>query len=350
MKEKLAKIFDSFTQADSSTTRKYGGTGLGLSISKSLAELMEGALSVKSEIGKGSTFTLHLPFEIINSEPQILSGHKPPLKKVLVIDDNATNRWLMQEIFRYFNIACEVADGGTEALQILKRIQKTKESLDLIISDHHMPEMDGLQLVREIRKIKGLSQPAILMLSSLEKNMFQHEADKLGIHSLLTKPVKMYELYALLAAMFNTGKPPEKQIIVTPTIEKISENSATIMVVEDEPINMMLITEVLNKMGFEVLKAINGKHALEVLTSNGKHDPILIFMDVNMPEMDGFDTTRHIRQLPEPYKSIPIIALTADAMKDDRDKCMAAGMNDYISKPFKIEEIEAVLKNRMPPV
>jgi CheY-like chemotaxis protein len=118
------------------------------------------------------------------------------------------------------------------------------------------------------------------------------------------------------------------------------------MVVEDEPINMMLITEVLHKMGFEVLKANNGKHALELLKVKG-NDPILIFMDVNMPEMDGFDTTRLIRQMPEPNKSIPIIALTADAMKEDREKCIEAGMNDYISKPFRIEEIEAVLKNRM---
>lgn len=343
-KEKLIKIFDSFTQADSSTTRKYGGTGLGLTISKSLAELMDGNLSVESEAGKGSTFTLRLPLEIVNSEPQITAAYRPPLQKVLIIDDNATNRWLMQEIFRYFSIPCETASSGREALEILQRIHKNGEPLDLILTDHHMPEMDGIQLVQEIRKsLKGYEQAIILMLSSIEKNMFQRQAEKLGIHSFLSKPVKLYELYALLSAMFTTGKQQPEKIITIPTIEKIAD-AAVIMVVEDEPINMLLITEVLGKMGFVVIKATNGKQALEILQ---QQDPQLIFMDVNMPEMDGFTTTRLIRQLPEPYSLIPVIALTADAMQGDKEKCIEAGMNDYISKPFKLEEIEAVLKKRM---
>jgi PAS domain S-box-containing protein len=343
-KEKLIKIFDSFTQADSSTTRKYGGTGLGLTISKSLSELMEGSLSVESEAGRGSTFTLRLPLEIVNSEPQITSAYRPPLQKVLVIDDNASNRWLMQEIFRYFSIPCETAASGREALTILQRIQKKKEPLDLILTDHHMPEMDGMKLVQEIRKLsKEYTQPVIMMLSSLEKNMFQRQAEKLGIHSFLSKPVKMYELYAMLAAMFTTGAQQPEKISHIPVIEKLTD-AATIMVVEDEPINMLLITEVLGKMGFSVIKATNGKQALEILQ---QQDPQLIFMDVNMPEMDGFTTTRLIRQLPEPYSLIPVIALTADAMQGDKEKCIEAGMNDYISKPFKLEEIESVLKKRM---
>jgi PAS domain S-box-containing protein len=341
--EKLKKIFDSFTQADSSTTRKYGGTGLGLTISKSLAELMEGNLKVESEPGKGSTFTLHLPLEIINSEPQIAAVHRPPLQKVLIVDDNATNLWLMQEIFHYFNIPCETAAGSREAMVILNRIQQTGEPLDIIITDHHMPEMDGIQLVNEIKRTTNGAQPVILMLSSLEKDMFRHQAEKMGIHSFLSKPVKLYELYAMLSAMFATGKPQEEKISYIPTIEKIAD-AASIMVVEDEPINMMLITEVLSRMGFAVIKATNGKQALDILR---QQEPQLIFMDVNMPEMDGYTTTRLIRELPEPYSLTPIIALTADAMQGDKEKCIEAGMNDYISKPFKLEEIEAVLKKRM---
>ncbi|MBO9199838.1 MULTISPECIES: response regulator [Niastella] len=343
VKEKLIKIFDSFTQADSSTTRKYGGTGLGLTISKSLAELMDGSLQVESEAGRGSTFTLKLPLEIVNIEPQITGVYRPPLQKVLVVDDNASNRWLMQEIFRYFNIPCETAHNGREALAILHKAHHNGESLDLILTDHHMPEMDGMQLVQEMRRSSpGYPQPVIMMLSSLEKNMFQRQAEKLGIHGFLSKPIKLYELYATLSAMFTTGKrQPEKENI--PVIEKITD-AATIMVVEDEPINMLLITEVLSKMGFAVIKATNGKQALELLQ---QQDPQLIFMDVNMPEMDGFTTTRLIRQLPEPYSLIPVIALTADAMQGDKEKCIEAGMNDYISKPFKLEEIEAVLKKRM---
>ncbi|HEX6428923.1 MAG TPA: response regulator [Niastella sp.] len=343
-KEKLLKIFDSFTQADSSTTRKYGGTGLGLTISKSLAELMDGNLSVESEAGRGSTFTLRLPLEIVNSEPQITAAYRPPLQKVLIIDDNASNRWLMLEIFRYFSIPCETAASGREALTILQRIHQNGEPLDLILTDHHMPEMDGIQLVQEIRKsLKGYEKAIILMLSSIEKNMFQRQAEKLGIHSFLSKPVKLYELYAMLSAMFTTGQQQPEKISAIPTIEKIAD-AATIMVVEDEPINMMLITEVLGKMGFAVIRATNGKQALELLQ---QQDPQLIFMDVNMPEMDGFTTTRLIRELPEPYSLIPVIALTADAMQGDKEKCIEAGMNDYISKPFKLEEIEAVLKKRM---
>lgn len=343
-KEKLIKIFDSFTQADSSTTRKYGGTGLGLTISKSLAELMDGSLNVESVAGGGSTFTLRLPLEIVNSEPQITGAYRPPLQKVLVIDDNASNRWLMEEIFRYFSIPCETAASGREALAILQRIHNNSEPLDLILTDHHMPEMDGIQLVQEIRKsLKSYEQAIILMLSSIEKNMFQQQAEKLGIHSFLSKPVKLYELYALLSAMFSTGKQQPAKINIIPAIEKITD-AAIIMVVEDEPINMLLITEVLSKMGFAVIKATNGKQALELLQ---QQDLQLIFMDVNMPEMDGFTTTRLIRQLPEPYSLIPVIALTADAMQGDKEKCIEAGMNDYISKPFKLEEIEAVLKKRM---
>ncbi len=341
--KKLAKIFESFTQADASTTRKYGGTGLGLTISKSLSEMMGGDLTVKSEIGRGSTFTMRIPLEVINERPSIAADYKPPLRKVLVIDDNSTNRWLMQEIFRYFQIACEIASGAREALMILDRIQHSGEPLDLIITDHHMPDMDGIQLVQEIRsKMTGVSQPTILMLSSLEKDLLRNEAEKLGIHRLLTKPVKMYELYALLCAMFATGSEETRTPAVAPLPPRVAE-AAPIMVVEDEPVSMMLISEVLRKMGFEVIRASNGKQALETL----KHyEPVLIFMDVNMPEMDGYATTRHIRQMAEPWKNIPIIALTADAMEGDREKCIAHGMNDYISKPFRMEEIITILKSR----
>lgn len=343
-KEKLGKIFESFTQADNSTTRKFGGTGLGLTISRSLAELMSGNLTVKSDPGRGSAFTLHIPLEVTNIQPQISSEYRPPLRKVLVIDDNATNRNLMEEILGYFNIECEVASGAKEAFIKLQRIKANNEPLDLIITDHHMPEMDGLTLSKEIRKQMPMNQGAhILMLSSLEKNIYQHEADEIGIYKMLTKPVKMYELYSVLCSMFVATKQQEKPAPMAKEIKKIGD-SATIMVVEDDPINMMLINEVLTKMGFKVIKAENGKRALDILASN---DPALIFMDVNMPEMDGYATTRMIRKMPEPWCSLPVIALTADAMIGDKERCLEAGMDDYVSKPFRLEDIEEILKRRL---
>jgi CheY-like chemotaxis protein len=156
----------------------------------------------------------------------------------------------------------------------------------------------------------------------------------------LSKPVKLHQLNEILSSLFETNIQIKERVTTVPTIEKMASGT-TIMVVEDEPINMMLITEVLGKMGFSLLKASNGKQALEVL---GEHDPKLIFMDVNMPEMDGLETTQHIRKFTNNKANIPIIALTADAMKEDRLKCLDAGMNDYISKPFKLEEINGILK------
>jgi len=344
-KEKLQKIFESFTQADTSTTRKYGGTGLGLTISKSLAELMGGHLTVESEPGKGSVFTLHLVLEIANEQPEIQLPQKALLKKVLIVDDNKTNLHLMQEIFGHFNIPAELAASGEMALARIKEARAGKEPFSLILTDHLMPGMDGIALVKEIKKSYPIisGQPFILMLSSLEKNIYQHEAAKAGITKFLSKPVKMHELYGALLSLFEMNLQQPNPQIARPngTIEKAAE-PASILVADDDPINMLLISEVLRRMGFEVIQVSNGKEALERLPHC---DPVIIFMDVNMPEMDGYTTTRFIRQMPEPWCSLPIIALTADAMKGDREKCLEAGMNKYISKPFRLEEIDEVLRN-----
>jgi PAS domain S-box-containing protein len=343
-REKLQKIFDSFTQADSSTTRKYGGTGLGLTICRSLAELMGGHLTVESEAGKGSLFALHLALEVANDQPEILLPPKPLLKKVLVVDDNVTNLQLMQEILGNFQIHSETSLNGKEALEKIEYAAGQNQPYDLVIADNHMPGMDGITLAKEIKQFAGgNSQPFILMLSSLEKNMYLYEAEKLGINKFLSKPVKMHELNSTLLSLFEKHMQNDSLHPSLPVIEKISQ-ATSVMVVDDDPINMLLISEVLRRMGFEVIPMHNGK---EVLESLPHYDPVLIFMDVNMPEMDGYTTTRLIRQLPEPICNIPIIALTADAMKGDKEKCLEAGMNNYISKPFKLDEIEEVLKNYM---
>jgi len=205
-----------------------------------------------------------------------------------------------------------------------------------------MPGMDGISLVRQIKEsIPGVSQPIILMLSSLEKNLYQNEADKTGINKFISKPVKLHELNSTLLTLFEKNMQNNDSLHPSfGTIEKITQ-AASIMVVDDDPINMMLISEVLKRMGFDIIQMQNGREVIEALPH---YDPVLIFMDVNMPELDGYTTTRIIRKMQTPHSRIPIIALTADAMKGDKERCLDAGMSSYISKPFRLDEIESVLR------
>jgi signal transduction histidine kinase/DNA-binding response OmpR family regulator/methyl-accepting chemotaxis protein len=339
--DKQATIFESFTQADNSTTRKYGGTGLGLTISKKLAELMGGNLTVQSTIGEGSTFSLHLRLKVTDAKPPITFDSKPLLREVLIVDDNDTNCRLMRGIFEYLHIPCHICYSGEEALSAIAAARSRNQMYDLIITDHQMPVMDGITLVKEIKKtLSGETEPFILMLSSLEKTLYQHEAQKIGIDKFLSKPVKLQELDTILSTIFQKTLESGNAPNVMPKIENASD-LARVMVVEDEPVNMLLITEVLKRMGVEVIKAGSGKEALEVLL---EQSPSLIFMDINMPEMDGYTATQIIRQLPGAQRHIPVIALTADAMKEDRERCLEVGMNHYISKPFRLEEIEFALR------
>jgi signal transduction histidine kinase/CheY-like chemotaxis protein/HAMP domain-containing protein len=340
--EKIDSIFESFTQADSSTTRKFGGSGLGLTISKSLAELMGGTLKAESEYGKGSVFTLRLTLEIANEHPRIELPSKGSLRNVLVIDDNITNCTLMEGIFEYLEIPCKSCYSGAEALQVIEKSIKDNRPFDLIITDNQMPEMDGITLARKIDElIGGHDQPFVLMLSSLERTIFQQKAEIIGINKFLSKPVKLGDLMTLLSLHFGRSHFNKDQFVNIPTAGKVFQKSK-ILVAEDNPMNMLLISEVLGNMGLEVIKANNGEEAIAMLKL---YDPEMIFMDVNMPVMDGYTATKNIRLLPQPYCSIPVIALTADAMEEDKERCMEVGMNDFISKPFRLKEIEEIMNS-----
>ncbi len=339
-KEKMDHIFESFTQADSTTTRKFGGTGLGLTIARNLAEIMDGSLEVQSELGKGSVFTLSLSLEIVDEMSTVPATQRPVLKRALVVDDNVTNCHLLENIFHYMGVECKTCTSGPAALEILAAV-RDEDAFDLIVTDHQMPIMDGVTLVGKIKELlKGRRQPFILMLSSLDKGMCVEDAEKLGIDMFLSKPVKLQELNAMLQAVFGSAGGSRTGTQAKPEIHKLTEN-ASILVAEDEPVNMLLISEVLGKMGFRVIKASNGKQVLELLAD---HNPAVILMDVNMPEMDGLEATQIIRTLPQPQRNIPIVALTAGAMSEDRERCLGAGMNSFISKPFRLEEIEGVLR------
>lgn len=339
--EKIQKIFESFTQGDASTTRKYGGTGLGLTIAKNLAEMMGGSLTVESRPGTGSTFILRLAPEIVQEAPARTFHPRPALQRVLVIDDNATNRSLMKELFNFMKVECILSNSGTDALQLLEKTRADREYFDLIITDYQMPAMDGITLVKKIKTLlRDHRQPFILMLSSLERDLHRQEAGEAGIDLFLPKPVIFTELNQVLTVIFEGGTPSVVMPGDIPVIRPLGEDQ-TVMVAEDEPFNMLLISEVLKKMGFAVIKASSGKEVLQLLQD---HDPRIIFMDINMPEMDGYTATRAIRSLKDTRSGIPIIALTADAMEEDREKCMDAGMNGFISKPFRREEIEEVLQ------
>jgi CheY-like chemotaxis protein len=207
-----------------------------------------------------------------------------------------------------------------------------------------MPIMDGITLVKEIKKIiSGHSEPFILMLSSLEKVMHQQKAERIGIHKFLSKPVKMQELDSIITGIFQQTEEDVMQLAAPDATR--TDKEMNVMVVEDEPMNMMLISEVLSRMGLRVIKANNGLQAISSLNEN---DVRLIFMDVNTPEMDGYTATQMIRMREDEKKNVPIIALTADALPEDKERCLDSGMDDYISKPFSLDEIKVVLQRYLP--
>ncbi|MEI6898409.1 MAG: response regulator [Bacteroidota bacterium] len=339
--DKLVDVFEQFTQADSSTTRKYGGTGLGLSISKKLTQLMKGNLSVISEPNVGSTFTFELPLKISRKK----ASETPSeilIKKVLVVDDNKTNLKILNDMLTYWGIECILAQNGDDALEKLKQSFESKRFFDLVILDMHMPGMDGLTLADKIRKTPELNQePLIFMYSSVEKENLKETSKEVGVDLFLTKPVKMKDLLTLLQNNGETAR-QTKQALPTPNPEPLSFNgSKTIIIAEDNLINQKLLSAMLARLDINILTAMNGEQAVETFRKNPAD---LVFMDIHMPVMDGFAATKLIRQFEDNRSHTPIIALTAITMEGDRERCLAAGMDDYLSKPFKKHDLYKLLE------
>ena len=338
-KEAIARLFRSFTQVDVSTTRRFGGTGLGLAISRRLVELMGGSMWVQSEQGKGSTFSFSICVECVPTRPRpFLAGPKLHLssRQMLIVDDNATNRRILTTLVSGWGMVPRAAKSATEALGWLR----AGETFDVAVLDMQMPEMDGVMLAREIRALPGGEKLPLILLSSLGQR--EVTSEKKLFNAALTKPVKPSQLFDLLAGIFKEVEPVSSTapIKVVPKLvgERVGQ-SARVLLAEDNLVNQKVAVHMLAALGLRPDVAANG---LEVLDALNRQAYDIILMDVQMPEMDGLEATRRIvAGQPDPLKRPWIIALTANAVHGDREICLDAGMNDYISKPLKKEDLAA---------
>ena len=349
-RDKQELIFNAFAQADSSTTRKYGGTGLGLSISKRLIEIMGGKIWLESEEGKGSRFHFTVRVGAVGAM-EIVVGTAAPAEllrgvKTLIVDDNRTNRRILEGMLNRWEMRPSSAEGGEQALAEIGAARNAGEPFALILLDMHMPNMDGFEFVERIRQRPEWSTATIMMLTSAGHRGDAQRCRELGISAYLLKPIRQSELREAIARVLGA----KEQGGAIPLITRYSLGDAReaheilrVLLVEDNPVNQRLATRMLEKRGHRVAVAGNGLEALEALE---KESFDLVFMDVQMPEMDGYETTAAIREKEKGTDThLPIVALTAHAMKGDSEKCLAAGMDRYLTKPIRPSELDDVLQS-----
>ena len=338
-KEQQSKLFKAFSQADTSTTRKFGGTGLGLIISNLLAQKMGSKIELESENGKGSVFYFSIETDYQYGDKFTIEDINY-IKKVLIIDDNENNILILKETFRNWNIECIGCLNGYDALKILE----SQRNFDVIIVDYIMPYLDGLatiKLIREKLKLYPENYPVILLQSSSNKTEIIDECRKLGVRFNISKPVKLRELFNYLVNLNKNEYSENKNVTDNSKkdVEILNVDKSVILIAEDVLMNMILIkTMVLQHIpNAEILEAKNGIETLE-LVINRKID--LILMDVQMPEMDGIEATKEIRKYDfERSTHTPIVALTAGAIKEEKDRCLEAGMDDFLTKPIGIKTL-----------
>lgn len=385
--DRIAAVFESFTQADGTTTRKYGGTGLGLTICKQIVKLMDGTISVQSEPGKGSTFAFRVTLPLAgapdgqpltnDSREAALSErcsqsfvkgqltvpsptesmNAPALagKRILLVDDNSTNRRVLRLLLDSWGCRATVASSGSEGLETLRNAVATGEPFDFLLLDVQMPGMDGMQVAHTIAGNANYGTPKIVLLSSLGTKREIDPQNASRCEACLTKPVKQSLLMDVLLDLscqvqsppagsraVESGVAASEQPGVRPeALELRVEHliTAQVLLVEDNAVNRRVATGILRKLGCDVVEAENGQLALQVLETQTFD---LVLMDVQMPVMDGFRATSAIRANPA-WDGLPVVAMTAHAMKGDRERCLAAGMNDYVSKPVRLEDIRTMV-------
>ncbi|MCZ4222973.1 PAS domain S-box protein [Pedobacter rhodius] len=337
-KSKL-RIFEAFSQADNSTTRKYGGTGLGLNISNKLLNLMDSCLQLISEENVGSTFYFDLS---LKSEAGAKTEWEniDAFKNILVVDDNANNRTIINKMLNQQGIKIHEADCGDQALAMLAAGSK----YDAMLIDFHMPGIDGIETVKKIRESHYLNHhelPVILLHSSAEDGSIKTACDELDIRQRLVKPLKAEQVFSALSRLKvkDDQRLTDQHIAYTPTVNDV----INILVVEDDDFNMFLITTILNDLmpNAIITEARNGLEGIQFFKNKR---PSIVFMDIRMPEMDGYEATKHIRLINEAAATVPIIAATAGNAKNEKDLCLSAGMDDYVTKPFKEEQIIEILE------
>jgi CheY-like chemotaxis protein len=351
--EQQGRLFQSFTQADASTARRYGGTGLGLAISNQLARMMGGEMDVESQPGSGSTFWFTARFEK-RPEGATRSAVAPRFDlhgiRVLVVDDNTTNREILHRQVFSWGMTNGMAQDGPSALEALREAAQNDAPFDLAVVDVHMPGMDGLELTRAIKDDPALSAIRLVLLTSIGDDIGE-EARRAGADAWLTKPVKQSQLYDTLAMVMG-GQPGEEvsasrrsgssEVTPSDVAQSTGRPRGRVLLAEDNAVNQKVAVRMLEKLGYRADVAANGLEALEVL-SRGRYGAVL--MDVQMPEMDGYEATAEIRRREEgSERHTPVIAMTANAMQGDREKAIEAGMDDYVSKPVKLEALAGVLK------
>ncbi|HCL56041.1 MAG TPA: histidine kinase [Spirochaetia bacterium] len=344
--EQKGRLFQAFSQADSTTTRKYGGTGLGLVISNMLVGKMGGAIEMESVPGKGSVFSFSIKTGYSCVE-EVFHENVKKIKKVVVVDDNENSRIILEHNFKHWGIEYIGFDNGIEALKYIEK----ENCPDVVLVDYHMPYQDGLETVRIIREELGLTAlhlPVLLLHSSSDDEKIRDECKRLEVKFNLVKPVKARELYQFLKNIHN------EEIARNPSEEQVnnrvkSEKQFTILIAEDIAINMVLLKTLIYRLvpGVKIIEAENGKEAIDALL-NQKID--LVLMDVQMPEVDGLEAARQIREKEKiTNRHVPIIALTAGALKSEREKAFSAGMDDFITKPIDKKQLEEVIKKHLLP-
>jgi CheY-like chemotaxis protein/DNA-binding transcriptional regulator YdaS (Cro superfamily) len=350
-RERIARLFKSFSQVDASTTRKFGGTGLGLAISQRIVEMMGGQIGVDSEEGKGSTFWIKLQLEKRASAPSHRQeiGVDPRGLRALVVDDNSTNREILQAQLASWRLQADIAGGASEALEMLDKAVERGEPYRFAILDMRMPKTDGMELAGEIKANPRTRDVILISLSSMGDPMKAEQMSRVGFAACLTKPALPSQLYdAIVDSLASQEQPSREKAAINPqTIASIRLDGVRVLLAEDNAVNRFVASELLSNSGCVCTMVVNGREALDTALREA-HDVIL--MDCQMPELDGFEASRAIRDAEAKAGDgihRPIIALTANAIKGDRELCLAAGMDDYVTKPIDPPELLAAIRRQL---